>query len=185
MSDEHPLVARYMKQFERSLEALDIAEGKDIAAELKGHVAEALANGKALDATLESLGPADALARAYAVELHMNQRKERNLVVRIIRVTSILAASGCLTFFVSSTLGILAVSFLVTGVLGVVLVPIELAVDLPYVQVAGVSPFVAYALVAGCLALGLALTWLFWLYLRSVGRALRKSLPRAWAVQPA
>jgi hypothetical protein len=76
------------------------------------------------------------------------------------------------------------VSFLATGVLGVVLVPIELAVDIPYVQV-GPSPLVAYALVAGCLVLGSALTWLFWLYLRSVGRVLRKSLPRAWAAQQA
>ena len=45
MSDDHPLVARYMKAFERALEIHDVRDGRDIAVELKGHIDEALASG--------------------------------------------------------------------------------------------------------------------------------------------
>jgi hypothetical protein len=184
MSDDHPLVARYMKAFERALEIHDVRDGRDIAVELKGHIDEALASGKPLDATLASLGPADTLARAYAIELHMNKLQGTSLAVRLIKVGSILAASSCMTLFVTTTLGLLAFAFFVGGALGLV----ELMVDIPHVEVSAPpamgTPLVATILLL-ILAAGAGLGWVFWIYLRFIHRTLRKSLPRAWAAQAA
>jgi hypothetical protein len=185
MSDEHALIARYMKDFERALEIHDVSDRRDIAVELKGHIDEALASGKSLGATLESLGPADTLARAYAIELHMNRRKGTGLAMRLFKVGSILAASSCMTLFVTTTLGLLSLAFVLGGALGLV----ELMVDIPHVEVTGppgvMTPLVSTAILLIILVAGAALGWVFWLYLRFIHRTLRKSLPRAWAAQPA
>jgi uncharacterized membrane protein len=191
MSD-HPLIARYLREFERALEIHDVPDGRDIAADLKGHIDEALASGKPIDATMESLGPADTLARAYAVELHMNKCREASLAMRLVKVGSILAASSCMTFFVATTLGLMALGLLAAGAIGMILTPIDLVVDIPQVEISGppgmAPPLLGMAAMGVFLvifAAGAAFGWLFWLYLRFLHRTLRKSLPRAWAWQPA
>src|SRR5262245_60662004 len=164
MSDEHPLIVRYIKKFEAALDTHDVRDAREIAAELKSHFAEALASGKPLEATLESLGPADSLARAYAVELHLNRNRETNLMIRVLKVASILAASSCLTLFATVSLGLMSFALVLTGVIGLIFTPIEQIVDVPYVEV-GVDPWLAIGISLGCLVLGAGLGWAFWLYL--------------------
>ncbi len=68
---QNPLIERYMQNFEGALRRYDLSEEKEIATDLRSHIDEALAYGKPLDDVLQALGPADVLARAYAVELKL------------------------------------------------------------------------------------------------------------------
>ena len=49
----------------------------DIVAEIRQHIADAQAAGRTLDDILNALGPVDALARAYALELAISPRSAR------------------------------------------------------------------------------------------------------------
>jgi len=181
MNDEHPLIARYMKQFESALRTHDLREWREIASDLRSHMGEALAAGKPVDALLESLGPADQLARAYAVELVMNARRQQGLFVRITKVSAILAASGCLTFFAICALGLLAI-LLPLGLAGLILTVIRTAgLELPDITI-GAHPVLATTIFVATSAIGAAAVGAFWLYIRFMMGTLRKSLPRAWAV---
>ena len=52
MTEEHPVVARYMAQFEQSLRGFDYPEQQEAAHEIRNHIAEACAAGKPLDGVL-------------------------------------------------------------------------------------------------------------------------------------
>src|SRR5262249_6233976 len=77
VSQGHPVVARYMATFGAAIKGIDAEERAAIEQEIRSHIAEATATGRSLDAVLTSLGPAEALARAYTVELLMNPRDRR------------------------------------------------------------------------------------------------------------
>ena len=70
MTRQHPVVERYMTHLERAIAGLDPVERGEVLQEIHNHIAEATADGRPLDLVLESLGPADALGRAYVVELY-------------------------------------------------------------------------------------------------------------------
>lgn len=77
MTEGHPVVERYLTRFEASITEFDCPEQEEITHEIRSHIAEARAAGRALDAVLQTLGPADVLARAYAVELALNPQGKR------------------------------------------------------------------------------------------------------------
>ena len=68
MTLEHPVVHRYLEALRRGLDGLPAAERDEIVAEIREHVAQGLASGRQVDDVIASLGPADRLARAYALE---------------------------------------------------------------------------------------------------------------------
>ena len=72
MTQGHPVVERYLTHFEVSINQFDFPERDEITNEIRNHIAEAHAAGTELDVVLKTLGPADVLARAYAVELTLN-----------------------------------------------------------------------------------------------------------------
>ena len=77
MTQQHPVVDRYLTRFEASINEFDFPEREEITQEIRNHIAEAQAAGTALDSVLQTLGPADVLARAYAVELALHPHAKR------------------------------------------------------------------------------------------------------------
>ena len=73
--EAHPVIERYLGRFETAFNEFEIAEREEIMLELRNHIAEARAAGTPLDTVLATLGSADLLARAYAVELALHPRE--------------------------------------------------------------------------------------------------------------
>ena len=130
---------------------------------------------------LAALGPADTLARAYAVELKINPDRRRSAIGGYLSVIGILAASGAVSFIVVSALGSIAVGLFGSG-LGVLIIGVIEAtgVHLPGVQLAGLNPLFVAALGPILMLVGLLAGWGLWLYLRALIGMLQRTLPRAW-----
>lgn len=183
MSEQNPVIERYMGNFQAGLQAYGLREWKEIAADLRNHIAEALEYGKPLDEVLKALGPADVLARAYAVELKMNERADTRskIIGRVLGVIGIIAASSVVSFIVVSALGSIAMVLVPSGLLVLVIGFVELlGVHFPGVQLAGLHPLIVVALGPLFMFVGVVAGWLLWLYLRALINMLRRSLPRAW-----
>ena len=75
----HPVVERYLTRFDAAISEFEFEEREEVTHEIRSHIAEAQAAGRALDAVLQTLGPADVLARAYAVELALNPQGRRRV----------------------------------------------------------------------------------------------------------
>jgi hypothetical protein len=183
MSDLNPLIERYMKSFEDALQQHELPEWKEIAADLRSHIAEAQGYGKPLDEVLLALGPAETLARAYAVELKLNPRAERrgSVIGGYLSVIGILAASGAVSFIVVSALGVITMGLFSSG-LGILVIGLieAVGVHLPGVQLAGIHPLVVAALGPVLMLIALLAGWALWLYLRALIAMLQRALPRAW-----
>jgi uncharacterized membrane protein len=187
MSEANPVIERYMSRFEESLQNYGLREWKEIGADLRSHIAEALEYGKPLDEVVQALGPADVLARAYAVELKMNQPADTRgkAIGRFLSVIGILAASGAISFIVVTALGSITVALVGSGLGLIVIGAIEaIGVHLPGVQLAGIHPLIVVALGPIVMLVGLVAGWGLWLYLRALINVLRRALPRAWTPAP-
>lgn len=187
MSEANPVIERYMTSFEDSLQAYGLREWQDIGADLRSHIAEALEFGKPLDEVLQSLGPADVLARAYAVELKMNHPADTRgkAIGRFFSVIGILAASGAISFIVVAALGSITMGLVGSGLGLIVIGAIEaVGVHLPGVQLAGIPPLIVVALGPIVMLVGLLAAWALWLYVRALINVLRRALPRAWTPRP-
>jgi uncharacterized membrane protein len=177
---EHPLVERYISVFEAALAALDVPEGKEIAVEIRSHIAEALAEGKPLDTVLEALGPADGLARAYAVELTLNPRGAQRFetIGRVSRVVGLVAVGSVMTMIVAGALGSVGFGFTLSGLAIVLLAGFEAAgVHLPGVEMQGIPPSAVIALGVSTFVIGAGALYLLWKYMRFLVRASRRLLP--------
>ncbi|MBY0566391.1 MAG: hypothetical protein K2P70_03720 [Hyphomonadaceae bacterium] len=177
---DHPVVGVYMKTFEDALRAFDCDHSSEIARDLRGHIAEAQAMGKPVDEVLASIGPAEKLARAYAVELELNPRGEKlkRNIGGILRVTGILAAASFLTFIVVMLLGTIAVGFVPTGLAVIVFSGVELSgYDVPFLQLGPLLPIGGMAAGAIVTLLGLLAGWGLKNYLRALANTLRRALP--------
>lgn len=181
MTQDHPPTERYVSRLEAALAGLDAAERAEIVQEIRNHVAEACAAGRPADAVLAALGPADVLARAYALELALNAPDDRRLAGfgRLLAVIALVAAGGFVTFFVVSMLFLAGVGFGAGGLAMMAIGVLEGAgIHLPGVQMNGVAPVWAVLLGAATLAVG-ALSFLgLYAYVRVLIRALRRVLPR-------
>lgn len=184
MSEQSLPIERYMSAFQAALQRYGVAEWQDIGADLRSHIAEALQFGKALDEVLRALGPADVLARAYAVELKMNRpaNTTMNVINRVLGVLGILAASGIVSFIVVTGLGSIAVGLFGSGV-GILTIGLieAMGIHLPGVQLAGLPPLLVAAIGPVFMLVGAAAGWLLWLYVRALIGMLRRTLPRAWS----
>jgi uncharacterized membrane protein len=181
MSDQNPVIERYMSSFEAALQRHELREWKEIGADLRSHIAEAQGYGKPLDEVLDALGPADTLARAYAVELKINPERRRSVIGGYLSVIGILAASGVVSFIVVAGLGSIAIGLFGSGLGMLVIGAVEaVGVHLPGVQLAGIHPLIVAALGPVIMLLGLAAGWGLWLYVSALIGMLLRTLPRAW-----
>jgi uncharacterized membrane protein len=176
----HPVVERYMARFETSIRELDSTQRREIAQEIRNHIAEASAAGKGLDAVLESLGPADTLARAYAVELLVNPRDRRLAAVGgFLKMAGIVAAGSLATLLVVVTLGGFGITFVASAVTFLVIGVLEaMGIHLSGVQLAGIAPVWIIALAPVLLVIGIGCLALLTAYVRFLAHSLKRVLPR-------
>jgi len=180
MMDEHPLIEKYLSAFEAALTAYNVPEKKEVIVEIRSHIAEALAEGKPLANVLAALGPAEELARGYAVELTLNPRSDRrpSFVLRALRLAGILVVGSLLTFIVVSLLGTIGVGFTLSGILIVVIAGFEaVGIHLPFVQTGGLPPIAFLLLGTGIFVVGAGALYVLRHYLRFLARAARGVLP--------
>lgn len=177
---ENPLVEQYLRAFESALTAFNVPEKAEVVVEIRSHIAEALAEGKPLAAVLAALGPADDLARAYAVELTLNPRSsgKSSFVLRALRLIGIFFVGSLVTFVVVSLLGTVGVGFTLSGIVMVVIAGLEaVGIHLPFVQTDGLPPSVFLLLGAAIFAVGSGALYALQRYLRFLVRASRRVLP--------
>jgi uncharacterized membrane protein len=185
MTVEHPVVARYMAQFEQSLRGFDYPEQQEAAHEIRNHIAEACAAGKPLAGVLTSLGSADLLARAYAAELLLNRRTSQQMqsALGFLKLAGLVAVVSLATFVVVGILGTTFVGFVASGAAIMVIGVLEQAgIHLPGVQMNGTAPALAIAL--GLLVFSIGILALFGLraYVRFMIRAGRTLRPESRTV---
>lgn len=176
MIEDNPVLARYVASFERSLEVLDAGERRAITQEIRNHVAEATAAGRSLDEVLRALGPSDALARAYAVELLLNPRDRRFApLAAFLRLASIIAAGSFATVIVVSILGAIGISFTASGVVvfGIGILESN-GIHMQGVQLSGVPPGWVIVLALPVFAVGIVALALLRRYMRFVGQAIAR-----------
>jgi uncharacterized membrane protein len=176
---EHPVVARYMAAFSAAIQAIDSAERAAIEQEIRSHIAEATATGRALDEVLTALGPAEALARAYSVELLLNPRDRRLAsLAAFLKLAGIVVVGSLATLIVVSILGSVGVGFTASGVAAFAIGLLETSgIHLPGVQLSGIPPEWVIVLAVPFFLIGVAALVLLTKYIRFVGRAMRKRLP--------
>jgi uncharacterized membrane protein len=178
MRSHHPVVERYMARLEQAISGLDAENRREVLQEIRNHIAEAMAAGKRLDVILESLGPADALGRGYAIELlmHPPSAPRQNIVQRWLKIVGLLVTLSIPTLAIVSTLGSIGVSFVAAGIASFVVgvgevagvVPSQAVSDLPF----GVPILVGPPLfLAGVMSLLVLRS-----YARSVARAVKAAL---------
>src|SRR5262245_42983030 len=185
---EHPLVERYMTRLDACLDEINCPDRREIVDEISNHIAESRSAGKPLDAILEALGPADALARAYAAELLLNPRSDRRVsaIGRLATLSAFVLATGIATMIVVGVLGSVGIGFSVSGIAMLLIGILEAAdIHLPGVQMNGISPIWAMVLGLVVVAIGLASAALLRRYLRFILRTFRRVLPRAGTPSPA
>ena len=121
--DRNPLTQRYLQQLGAALDRTVVREDERpaILGEIESHLAEAVHSGARLTEVLERLGPAEDLARAYAVELALNPRPattdsaQRRVLSAVTRASATVAA-----LLLVLVMGALGVGFVIGGVASVV-----------------------------------------------------------------
>lgn len=182
MTSAHPQIERYMSRFDAALRRHGLREWAEISSDLRSHIDEAIGYGKPVEAVLRALGPAESLARAYAVELLMEHPAgpRRGALGRYLGLAGLLAAGSVVTLLVVMTLGSIGVGLLGSGVVLVVIGALEaVGVHLPGVRLAGLPPLAVLAMGPVVFALGWGAAWALWRYLRFAAGALMRVLPRA------
>jgi uncharacterized membrane protein len=185
VKQQHPVIERYMTHLETAIGGLAPADRHDVLQEIRNHFAEATAAGKSLDVVLASLGPADALGRAYAVELllHPQNDRPRNAAQRWFRVLGVVVVLGIPTLVAVSTLASVGVSFVAFGLFAFVVGVLETTGIFPWPHLSDVPPVVAIFLVGPAMVVvGAAALVALRFYVRFVVRAVRTALVPVRAV---
>jgi uncharacterized membrane protein len=180
VTEQHPLVDRYLARLDEGLGSLPAAERTEVGQEIRNHIAEAVAAGKSIDAVLESLGSADALARGYAVELLLHPRKTARAEPRsgrLLKLIGLIAIVSIPTFVIVVTLVAIGVSFLASGVAVFVAGVMGVSGTLPYWVQMDVDPVLAIVAGPPLVILGIAaIVALVW-YIKFLARTVRAVLP--------
>jgi uncharacterized membrane protein len=183
MTQEHPLVERYLSRLQDGLSLMPPADRDEVVRDIRSHIAEATAAGTPLESVLTTLGPAEALARAYAVELLLNPapgRPPMSGFQRFFGLAGILALTSIPTLVIVVTLGAVGVSFIISGfaVLAAGFIDL-LGISLPFIgdPVSDVHPAFAVAIGPVLVVLGAAALAGLWKYLRWLAQTVSKALP--------
>ena len=183
MTDQHPLVERYLARLDEGLRDLAPADRREVVRDIRSHIAESVAAGKPLDAVLESLGSADVLARAYAVELLLHPRatpaKGAPRADRWLKIAGLIAIGSLPTFIIVVVLTAFGVAFTASGIAVFVAGVLASSGALPYWVQMDVPPVVAIALGPILAAVGILSAMALFFYMRFVARTVRAVLPKA------
>ena len=181
MTGENPLVERYLAKLDAGLRDLPATERAEVVSEIRNHIAEATAAGKPIDATLSALGPADGLARGYAVELLLNRPASTagsSRTRRFFALAGLVAIGSIPTLIVVTVLGAIGIAFGVAGVIVFLAGVVATFGWLPDYVTMDVAPWVA-VLIGPILAIagGASLALLVW-YVRFTARLIRRVVPK-------
>jgi uncharacterized membrane protein len=178
VTDTHPTVSRYLEHLSSRLSGLDTAERREVIDEITNHIADATAAGKPLAQVLESLGPADELARAYQVELLLNRPPPSSSGLETaLKLAGLVALGGLPSFVIIVVLGVCGVVFLATGV-AVFLAGVMAPFGLPPGVELDMDPRWAVALSPLLVIAGAAALLLLRAYVRAAASIVRRILPR-------
>jgi uncharacterized membrane protein len=185
VKQRHPVIERYMTHLETAIRGLDPADRREVLQEIRNHIAEATAAGRSLDVVLGSLGPADALGRAYAVELllHPQNNRPRHASERWFRLVALVVVLSIPTLVAISTLASVGVSFVAGGLFAFVIGVLEAIGIFPWPDLSDVPPVIAVFLGPVIVLLGAAALIALRFYVRFVVRAGRTALAPVRAVE--
>ena len=173
-------IAAYLAAFESEARRLKLAEWSDISSDVHGHINEAVEYGRPLEDALKAMGRPEALARAYALELMMQQPKSTRAHwgVQALRLAGLAAVGGVVTLIVVMALGSVGVGLVFSGLVFLATGLVEAAgVHFSFVSLGGFSPWVFVAASPLLFAIGLGALWLLARYLRFAAGQLVRSVP--------
>jgi uncharacterized membrane protein len=179
MTLEHPLVARYIERLGEALEGLSPSDRSEVVREIADHITDAAAAGRPLDEVLTALGPADALARAYQVELLLNPKAKASRSDRWMKIAGLVAIGSLPTFIIVVVLGSVGVSLTFAGLAVFLVGVLDSAGALPSWVQSDVQPWIAIALAPWIFAIGVTALWGLVVYVRAMARLVRRLVPRA------
>ena len=178
MTETNPAAARYLQRLDQELSAIPASERAEILREIADHIADSLAAGRRLDEVLTALGPADRLARGYAVELALNRPNTRlGAIDKALTVIGLVAVASLPSFIVSVILlsvggGLAAAGLGVTGGGIVALVRPDLVPDLT------VAPWVCLVSGPALAAAGAGILYVLFLYVRFLVHLTQRTVRR-------
>ena len=180
MNQTHPVVDRYLAQLTENLPTLSASDRQEILHDIRSHLAEATARGRSLESTLETLGPADALARAYSVELMLNPRRPMSSPVAYrFKVAGLIAAGSLPTLLVVVLLGGVGGALVLAGLVAAVVGVADALGDLPsWVQTSGMAPVIVLSIGAAMMLVGLMGLFALRRFMRFVAATWRATLPK-------
>lgn len=177
MKTPEDLRADYLHRFGAALARMNVPDRDELLGEIKSHIAEAEADGVAVETIVERLGSPERLARAYAASALLETGRARS-VLPSFRAAALVATTSVVSALIVPLLGVLTVGFVLSGALGVFAGIAALVIGPDSV---GMSPPTIEGAIA-TVALGIALVGLALLaarglrsYLRFVLSTLRRS----------
>ena len=180
MTTELPLVNRYLAAFDAALTHLAPAERAEVVAEIRQHITDATDAGKPIDEVLQSLGPVEALARAYQLELLVSPRPNAPKAPRSdrwLRIVGLLAVGSIPTLIIVVTLGAIGISFTLSGIAVFAAGLMAQAGTLPYWMTMDVDPRIAIVGGVMMFLVGVLSSSATIAYLRFVVRVVRRVVP--------
>ena len=184
MSEQNPIVRRYLDQLDAGFDETQIHEDerREIRQEIESHLIESLRAGTALSDAITRLGPAADLAKAYCLELTLNPRQSavaspgQWIVAALVRAGALLASTLLTIVMGSLSLGLLVAG--VVAVLGGIVAPFLPSSWLDPTLRAGLPQLVVIVLGVILLAVGIPFSRLARVNLRFLIKTLRKDLIR-------
>ena len=180
MNETHPVVDRYLTRLNENLSTLSASDRQEILHDIRSHLAEATARGRSLESTLETLGPADALARAYSVELMLNPRRPMSSRAAYrLKVAGLIAAGSLPTLVVVILLGGVGGTLMLAGIMAAVVGVVDAVGELPpWVQTSGMSPATVLSIGGAMMLVGLMGILMLRRFMRFVAATWRATLPK-------
>ena len=180
MTEQNPVVERYLARLSDNLSELGPDERQGVMQDIRSHLAEAVAVGTSLDMALASLGPADALARAYAVELLLNPRKgTRWPSNRFLKLAGLVIVGSLPALVIVTALGPVGVAFIAAGLVSITAGILDAFGILPsFIQTSGVAPFWLMLLGMAMTAIGVLALIALRRFVQFVAYTVRAALPK-------
>ena len=180
MNQTHPAVERYLARLNENLSALSDTDRQEILHDIRSHLAEATAGGRSLESALEALGPADALARAYSVELMLNPRRPMSSRTAYrLKVAGLIAAGSLPTLVVVILLGGVGGTLVLAGMVAAVAGVVDAFGELPpWVQTSGMPPVIVLFIGGAMMLVGLMGILALRRFMRFVAATWRATLPK-------
>ena len=178
MIQENPIVSQYIAALDSGLRGLNENERAEVVRDIRSHISEAVTAGQPLERVLSSLGSAEALSRAYSVELLMKKPSAFKAPGnRALRIAGLILLGGIPTIVAFAVLGVVGVTFSFTGVVLFLAGQAALADALPWWVSMDADPRLVVFLGPLMSVVGLALLGGLWLYWRMATAVVTRVLP--------